>query len=417
MSPSRAAESRSAADTGEGDSRTVATRVLLIGMLDSVHVARWVAQFAGCGVAFVLVPSTPHKRMHPVLQALSDDGAFVRVASPLNRWRFIAFGFQRLGIRALGGALLRRWAARRRFDFVHALEFQHAGYLALDAWGDDGPSSPLIATNWGSDIYWFRRFPEHERQIRRLLAVADRYSAECRRDYELARQLGFVGLELPCMPNAGGYDVDRLVARARQTPPSSRRAIVVKGYDAFVGLAPRVIPALELLVDELRDYEIIIYSASPSMIRRAEALRRDAGLDVRAIPAGTMSHEQMLELFVRARLYIGLAQSDGISTSMLDALASGTFPIQTATSCADEWVDDGVSGSLVTDLSPESLAETIRNALLDDDLVDEAARRNLATASERLRSHDVRTRAAVFYSCRSGDAEDRRVARGGSAGV
>jgi glycosyltransferase involved in cell wall biosynthesis len=52
----------------------------------------------------------------------------------------------------------------------------------------------------------------------------------------------------------------------------------------------------------------------------------------------------MLDLFASSRIYVGISLSDGISTSLLEAMAMGAFPIQTSTACVDEWFADGVSG-------------------------------------------------------------------------
>jgi glycosyltransferase involved in cell wall biosynthesis len=44
---------------------------------------------------------------------------------------------------------------------------------------------------------------------------------------------------------------------------------------------------------------------------------------------------------------VGHSLSEGISTSMLEAMAMGAIPIQTCTSCADEWIINGEAGFLV----------------------------------------------------------------------
>ena len=55
----------------------------------------------------------------------------------------------------------------------------------------------------------------------------------------------------------------------------------------------------------------------------------------------------MLRLHGRARVSIAISIGDGISTALLEAMAMGSFPIQTCTACADEWIIDGKSGFIV----------------------------------------------------------------------
>ena len=55
---------------------------------------------------------------------------------------------------------------RCRPDLIHSMEFQHSGYLVLRARELYGPGFPTwLATNWGSDIFYFGRFADHRAQI------------------------------------------------------------------------------------------------------------------------------------------------------------------------------------------------------------------------------------------------------------
>jgi glycosyltransferase involved in cell wall biosynthesis len=380
-------------------------RVLLVAMVDSIHVARWIEQFSGEDLEFVLFPSTPNRRVHPIIRARTSNltnplrvrlATHIRVVSLSLGILDLCFGHR------LKGALLRRYSRGKDFDFVHVLEFQHAGYIAVRAWEKVAPPAPLIATNWGSDIFWFQHFPKHRRQLSKLLSMANYYSAECLRDWALARELGFQGEYLPVIPNAGGFAPAEIWSDVDFVPPSRRSSIAVKGYDRFVGLADIALDALELVADSLRSYEIVVYSASWRIRRRARRLANTHGLVVTAIHPQGLSHSQMLELFRRSRLYLGLSQSDGISTSLLESLAQGCFPIQTGTSCCDEWITDGETGMVVSEPTAASVALRLKQALADDELVDRAAERNVATARDRLSDDSVRAVARTFYEASHG---------------
>ena len=90
--------------------------------------------------------------------------------------------------------------------------------------------------------------------------------------------------------------------------------------------------------------------------------------------------------------------SDGISTSLLEAIASGTFPIQTDTSCADEWITHGRNGFIVDFKDVEDIANSIKMALNDDALVNFAARINLEIAEARLSPAALNGSHLQFYS-------------------
>ncbi len=127
----------------------------------------------------------------------------------------------------------------------------------------------------------------------------------------------------------------------------------------------------------------------------AELLQQELGIPVDVVPH--CGHDEILSLFGRARIYLGLSISDAISTSLLEAMAMGAFPIQSNTACADEWITDGMSGLIVPPEDPQTVADAIRTALGSDALVDEAARINQRVAMERLDRRTIRDQVIRMY--------------------
>ncbi len=75
----------------------------------------------------------------------------------------------------------------------------------------------------------------------------------------------------------------------------------------------------------------------------------------------------------------------------------GTFPIQSCTACADEWIEDGKTGFIVPPEDTDIIEKFIRRALLDDELVDQAAEINAQTARERLDQTLISQKVTAFY--------------------
>ena len=90
--------------------------------------------------------------------------------------------------------------------------------------------------------------------------------------------------------------------------------------------------------------------------------------------------------------------SDGISVSMLEAMAMGSFPIQSCTACANEWIEHGVSGMIVPPEDPDIIEMAIRMALSDDELVNRAAEINRRVVQERMDSDRLKQEAIEIYS-------------------
>ena len=338
--------------------------VVLVCMVDSIHVARWIAQFDPTEVRFVLFPSGPNRRVHPkILEMIAkgkkfDDQITIvpfggKLSLPL--WVLDRFFGDRIR-----GFLLGRIIRKTNPDFVHALEFQHAGYITMRALADKSITTPFIATNYGSDIFWFQRFPRHKRRIQQILNRADFYSCECDRDVELAKQLGYTGNVLPVLPNSGGIDFNTL---PNPKPFQQRRIIAVKGYDGWVGRARWALLALEALKDEIDGFEIVVFSADRVATRLARQIKRRTGLNIRIHNKGALSHEEMMGLFAASRIYVGVSLSDGLSTSMLEAIANGCFAVQTSTACTTKFLSEGVNGLTISELSPDGVLSSLKQAL------------------------------------------------------
>ena len=383
-------------------------RILFVAMPDSVHTARWISQIANQGWDIYLFP-TYIGRVHPEISNIKVFGSLPTQKRKLGNgvhfvWWTILFYWLDYFLARLAGVKSQKFAERMlsviirwvQPDIVHSLEIQHAGYLTLATKEKYLEKFPAwIVTNWGSDIYLFGRLSEHKAKIRAVLMSCDYYSCECHRDMALAENLGFSGTALPVLPNTGGFDVGKLATLKSAGRPSDRRRILLKGYQHFAGRALVGLQALRLCVEQLEGYTVAIFSASEAVCIAAELFQQDTEISVEIIPG--ISHEEMLQMYGNSRIYIGLSISDAISTSLLEAMVMETFPIQSCTACADEWVEDDVSGFLVPPEDPFVIAKAIRRALMDDGLVNRAAEINARTVRERLDNVIIQPQVIEMY--------------------
>jgi iron only hydrogenase large subunit-like protein len=78
-------------------------------------------------------------------------------------------------------------------------------------------------------------------------------------------------------------------------------------------------------------------------------------------------------------------------------MATGCYPIQSDTSCANEWLTSN-SSSIVSSGSIELISKALESALCDDRLVDEISEINLKTIDNLASIQYVRTVALDFYT-------------------
>lgn len=373
-------------------------KLLVIGMIDSIHLARWLELFRDIPIDFLIFSSSPNRIVHSRIQALTKNSssATFQISLFSRFFSLPSWVMDRILDDALRSRMLSHMLARFKPDIVHAVEFQSAGYLALKSLRRiDAKHRPkLLITNYGSDIFWYQQYPHHLSKIKSLLEIADGYSAECSRDVVLARNYGLTTPNVHVFPNSAGIDAAQLLGTELEANP--RTSIAIKGYQGRFGEALIALSVIEAMAKELGALKIEIFSANRSTIRQAKKLSKSTNLSIFAHPKNSLTHSQMLELFRRSILYIGLSKSDGISTSMIEAMSQGCIPIQTVTSCANEWVNDCESGFLVSSSDKPSISGAISKIIGDEIFRKQAAANNLKVIEERYIIEKIKSKAIAF---------------------
>jgi glycosyltransferase involved in cell wall biosynthesis len=376
--------------------------VLLIGMLNSIHTANWIERLAGTNLVIYLFPSRQYRTLHPKIQEqLKNYPNNLKVIklvpgkiSPYLEFLLDTKWFS--GIQYLSRkSRLIRTLKKRDFFKIHAIEVQHAGYLLVEVSEKMSIQSDIILTNWGSDIFFFGEIEEHKVKITKVLSLATHYSAECRRDYELASRFGFSGKFLPIIPNSttfSSYHFDYALKYS-----GKRDQIIMKCYGSTFGLGSILLEISNEILERNQDLNIYCYSVTPDLYEAANRVANLYPLRFRySTIENPVSHKQIIDEFFQSMVYMGASKSDGISTSFLEAISTGAFPIQTSTSCANEWVDKGISASVVPpDIS--SLRRAINDALSQRNQLPQLAYQNLLIAAKNLNFNEIAARTREFY--------------------
>jgi glycosyltransferase involved in cell wall biosynthesis len=365
----------------------------MVGMADSIHFSRWLAQFSSSEHVFEVVSSSPHRKIHPDLGKMFLESKRFRIGWISRHLSLVMWIADRLLSDWVRGSYIfwRIWAFKP--DIVHVHEIQNAGYATRRAYqllGKLKPKPKLIVTNYGSDLVWFSKFPSHKQKLKSLLALADGYSAECKRDYILAEGLTSGYQSLPLMPTAGGLD-------KRTGAEKPRTIIAIKGYENHWGKAIVALEAIADLAGSLGALEIVLYSCNLPVIRKAKEISKNNGIAITTYKKGALSHQGVLDLFERSLVYVGHSLSDGISTSMLEAMAMGAIPIQTNTSCAEEWITDGETGFLITPEDSTALKAAVKSVLSGEFDVEAARRKNYEVIDDRYDPVKLQAVARTYY--------------------
>jgi glycosyltransferase involved in cell wall biosynthesis len=298
-------------------------------------------------------------------------------------------------------------------DVIHSLgvfvNWRNSSRVLLEArriLGNKLPC-PWIVSTWGADLDLYPNLGEKEHcEAEAVYKTCDGLIVEGNRDLSLARKLGFKGKVLAKIPAFGGVTW-KAQDYCSPEPPSKRRVIVLKGRDNTdsvqmggdpQGRAMTAMRAFQLCQDLLRSYYIVIVQATPAIELQAKILVATTGLNITAFPNSTsMPYGQWLNLMGAARLMIAVTVSDGLPSTLVEAMSLGAFPIHSKLDTVCEWIEDGKNGLLVPPLDINAVAKAIRIALTHDALVDRAAKINETIVKKKLSDHVIRTQVISMY--------------------
>jgi hypothetical protein len=145
--------------------------------------------------------------------------------------------------------------------------------------------------------------------------------------------------------------------------------------------------------------EVLIHSVTEDLIEKSEQLRIQYPSQVKIFTVkNKIPRIKLIDYLSKSRIYVGACKSDGISTSFLEAICLGAYPIQTNTSCAIDWINLGFKGSIV---EPEknSILTALEKAYTSCELED-FRQINLKKAREFLNFNEIKNHALQFYGLR-----------------
>ena len=377
-------------------------RILIaVGMVESSHFQSWIRATISENIfdQIWIVPSD-----YPVNKLTKNSlGLTKSINCKLKIFCFpVSKKINNALFRLLDLALGRRWRSviiyryirRAKPIILHFHELQHGAYLfnPIAKYFEDR-NFKIICSTWGSDLLFYGELESHKNEIKKVFSWTDLVTAERVDDEKICNQFKYekkflapvyitIGLNVPIDPPS--------------LKTSTRRKIIIKGYQDSHGRALNALAALDLVKTNLNNFEIRIFSASEAVRLQVEFLRSTKLWDIKVI--NRTSNLEIKKHFSESRIYIGLAISDGLSTSMVEAMANGAFPIQSVNSAVKIFIDEGVSGFAVNPWDLFEVARDIDAALVDDALVDKASRLNIETLEKKYNYADGVTLLKKIYS-------------------
>ena len=365
-------------------------KILLIGMLDSPHFNKWLSAVSKelPSKKVLIFPSDHPRSVDKKVLMSARKQKFIRIFRlfPNIQINFVLYYVLDILFGLKWRAyFLARFIIKHKPSIIHFHEMQHGAYIynLIVNYQKVPNNSHNIISTWGSDLTLFSWVDEHQMRIRSCLKWADVLTAEKEEELDDALRLGFKGIFVaPVYITLG----EKLQSQLRYSKPSSRNLILVKGHQSETGRALNALIVIARMTSELRNFEIIVYSAPASVQTQVDLLRNKHQLNIKVI--SKITHDEMKALFQKARVAISLAISDGLPGVLVEAMAAGAFPIQSQNSAAQQFLVHGESGFIVNPWDFNAIRESLYKAITDDTLVDHAFDLNLKSLTQNYNYDD-----------------------------
>lgn len=116
-----------------------------------------------------------------------------------------------------------------------------------------------------------------------------------------------------------------------------------------------------------------------------------------------ISEDELAYYYRNSHIYVSLSRSDSTSVSLLEAMASGCFPIVSDIPANREWIEDGVNGFLIPLDDTNKLSEKIIVSFIDKRLINSAVSKNLDIIKQRaLWNENIKELESIYYSLVNG---------------
>ena len=267
----------------------------------------------------------------------------------------------------------------------------------IGVWVGSLLKKPLIVTVHGSDL---RMALESAGYLKKIFVYVCHHAnhLNCvsnvqKKDLE---QLGITNEKISVIPM--GVDEAFLeTGKGRKIELNKRSFIILSNRNLLplynVSLLIRAIPII--LKEEPKTEFIIAGDGSEKGNLESEVEQLNVSSSVQFL--GRVPHQEMAHLLGQSDIYVSTSLHDGTSVSLLEALASGAFPVVTDIPSNREWIVDGDNGFLVPKENENVLAKKIVEAIRDHRLLGEAHEKNRKIVEQRAYWRENIKKIAKFY--------------------
>ncbi|MBI4581443.1 MAG: glycosyltransferase [Planctomycetes bacterium] len=158
-----------------------------------------------------------------------------------------------------------------------------------------------------------------------------------------------------------GVDLDQFPPGPDIPRPVARRLLCTRKHETIYDIGT-ILDSLTRLKKNGRDFHCTL-AGGGSLLDTHRRRAEEAGLTDYVTFTGNLPHARLPGLLHESDVYISASLSDGTSVSLLEAIATGVFPVVSRIPANEPWIEDGRTGLLFEPGRADQLAAALETAL------------------------------------------------------
>ncbi len=330
-------------------------RICFISLGTFTHVGSYIDYFrqAGHDVSFVSMSPGPERGVPTY-----NVGLGRKYSESKGKWKYPISMFR-----------AKRLIKRLKPDIVHAHYVTSCGLTALIC-----GFHPTVVTAHGSDLTVGIKSRIWRPLLRRIFEFSDCVNTVSTDLQDMVESLGISSDKIETLTL--GIDTAKFSSVERPQIGKSRvlRLVCTRRLESVFD-HHTIVDALILLKEEGLGFEMT-FVGDGSLLGELTQRVKEVGLDDHVSFAGRVDNDNLPEVLSRHDVYLSASLWDGASLSLLEAMATGLFPIVSDIRANSAWLKHNVDGLLHKVSDPDDLAKCILQLCSHPELAAGAVRRN-----------------------------------------
>ena len=330
-------------------------RICFISLGTFTHIGSYIDYFKRAGHEVVFVSMSPGpERGVPIYNV----GFGRKYSETEGRWKY-----------PVSMLRARRLIKKLKPDIVHAHYVTSCGLTAMVC-----GFHPTIVTVHGSDLTIAIKSRVWRILLKKVFEFSDRVNTVSKDLQNMTESLGISSDKIETLTLGIDTEKFKLVARPGIEKVRPLRLVCTRRLESVFD-HHTIIDALAMLKERGVEFEMT-FAGGGSLRDELTHHVKDVGLDKCVRFAGRVDNDKLPELLGRSDIYLSASLWDGASLSLLEAMATGLFPIVSDIKANSAWLENGVDGLLHKVGDPGDLAECIVRLYDSPELAAAAAPRN-----------------------------------------